>query len=371
MNEFKSTAAYIEEPIDSRVLSLRANFRALSREQVNEIARLLKRFMDGSFPELYLSWDNGGRKWREKAVNMEIESGICGVNGAFLSFIGWLRSDIVYNAISFKKAWNAMVCPSVPQMYDNCAADYPDYYENNIRSVVEDPEQLKSALLDLFAVPAHESVKRMHGADLKGGVTARKAADGSFFGEMELAISLFCVNSKVDMIADKLNLLAGQLCNELVNINAHVGISVPCIGSQSPYMKYFGCGGGTPDYKNGFFMCSLSWANIVSRMTVNDFDLTLSPDTGIDVSVLPSGAVMVRSRKKVMEANVTELCQMKRKFYAALYPGKSFLPYGILKRGMWSQISRPRCDWELVPVFEDEIVTHKEGIEFRHNSFCG
>lgn len=141
-NEFTSAAFHIGEPTDSRILSLRAGFCALTQQQVNELARRMKRFMDESLPELCLSWNNDGKKRREKDVKREIECGVCGINGAFLSFDGFIRSELVYNASSLKKAKNALLCPTLPQRYDNCAADYPEYYEKHISGVLNDPERL-------------------------------------------------------------------------------------------------------------------------------------------------------------------------------------------------------------------------------------
>lgn len=368
-NEFTSAAFHIGEPTDSRILSLRAGFCALTQQQVNELVRRMKRFMDESLPELCLSWNNDGKKRREKDVKREIECGVCGINGAFLSFNGFIRSELVYNASSLKKAKNALLCPTLPQRYDNCAADYPEYFEKHISGVLNDPERLKTAMSGLFSVPAHESVKPTHGADLSGGITTRRAADGSFFGNMDLAMSLVCVESMVETIADELLLFAERLSAEFVDLNAHVGLETQCIAAQSVYMRYFGCGGRLPDYSNGFFLCALSWVNIVSRRTLDAFALTLSSDADIVASELPGGAYMLKSKKALMETNIPELCRMKRMLYPALYPGRCFFQYRAMQGGAWTQISRPRCDWEPIPVLDEEIIILEDGIELRHSAY--
>jgi len=304
------------------------------------------------------------------------------------------KNDSVYNQTTFSKYMQLLrmglpFC-SIPNAFRQCAPDYPAYFASHFPPKCSEPEQLKQSLLRTFNEPGHKSLGFVRGLDLTGGFfgSISTTEPGIYQGKVCLTAVLACIAAHFPEFISVLEAFAVHTAETYGRMNALLGVDVgPMSTDCNPYRMYFShisreqiantSANGIPfvasDVYPYYFLCGMSWLNIVSANTrtliPNALELAANnPD--LIARNLKNGSLYLRCAADPLNTDIPDIQQGKRILYNALYPGRQQLRISDLyDTAFYSPPAKPRTNWELVPVDAEEIEVTDTLITLQHKNY--
>ncbi len=354
--------------IDCRKLILSGSFFALSSEQADNLTALYFQYFSDRFgEECVLDWRFQDRACRDISVALQKHKL---KNGAYqLMMQGNVICDTVYNKTTFRAYIREVEHPRFPREHigEYESIDYESYYQARIQNCFEKPEMLKSAILALFDLEGKYHLGESQQPDLFGHLVVLPVGhtkEQLFCGEFRFSVPVFCIGEELDAIAEEFLAFGMELCSRFDNTNVQIQLNA----DEGIYSSYFGqfhsndCSAENVMFRHYARQCYLpeiGWANIVCKNSSQLGIETPSKTAKTSLLVKPSarGGTLVRVNRSISKSSIADLKNVKRVIYHVVLPRSN-----TLQLDDW----HPRCKWEVVPIFPEELTVSDRCITFHH-----
>lgn len=387
MAAFHSVTECNNVPVDSRYLFLEAEYFDLTREQADSLIEAFVVWCEGLFSEGFVTdWDCCGLKsrWKtgkpEKLLSAFREDGIrnFGLSGA-------VRCNTIYNKTSYRTYLRTQrySMPGRPKGSD-VSEDYWAFYRTQAAKIKSGELDWISGILSFFEEPHRVRRTILDPEELLGVATKFPywANDGLFHGDLWLQVPIYCLGDGLHEMANAFSAFLEHWAGELSNLNGRVAISpFNGVSKWSGYMRYFGSDEEkmAPPPPQGYipvewykyaYLCGAEWFNVVSPLVQTHLP-TLWADAqkteGILANRHSNGNISLKLDQDPETADVEDLRKMKDLLYDGLYPGMGTMMKSHFLDPEWTgMLTKPRMDWERIPIRREEILETEDAIIFRH-----
>lgn len=374
MFEYCSVAPHINEIIDCRVVEMRFNFYQAQNKQCSLLAEHyvseLRRLLGDAF---YLNWQYSGKNVNESTVLQKLSKI---PDSCTISFEGDAFSNIVFDRGSFRQYDRCLQNPFRQIPADPfVSVDYSDVFTSLFGNIT-DLDQVKASLLKLFSLENRYKKTSWCTHDAMSLLSVRKQSDSLFCGEGYFRIGVFCLGKQADKFANELSKLLKGLSAFLPNLSGHIALTPITASCVSNHMLYFGGNSSTdashsheintqnrPDF---LYLSGAEWYNVLSASQVILLSNAEIPKD-ILTERLNNGGMVVKAASDCAETQIQDLGKIKRFLYPILFPGTRKVKLSqFLDPACMASLIKPRCGWEQIPVFEDEISISEDFILFQH-----
>lgn len=245
------------------------------------------------------------------------------------------------------------------------STDFSQYWNSLFPQKPDDPMEIKAGILQIFQEKGKHFIGTYPTYDIQACFTAiPDECNTSFHGYADLEISVFCLNDHVLTVSECLSRVAIHLFLQYKNISTQVFLQ-PCSDSYKRYFRR----SRIPDdsqlqngchprlWQEAHYLAGCEWMNIVSPRTSVHLANAIKPlDTKMIIQELGGGGLVVQSSKTILEYDVDDALKMKKYLYPALRPGYSSVPLRLLfgpEKDIYCL--HPRSQWEIVPIFDEEV----------------
>lgn len=368
--------------VDCRMIQLEMHMFSLSRAQLTELAVYCASYFHDLFSsEFYQQWNWRNRKTSFETLLKKISCFASHKNHFDFNCCADVLSSAVYDSKSFRAYDEMLFGSNSKYIWDKTlmSADYPEILQK-YSADIKNPEKCKETILSLF----YEKEKKMLGLWRKHDATVNyivfphhECAD-LYQGLFNFRIAYKCINDAVSFARGLIDFLLHAM-HISPNINATIALSpVQSPSNVSPHMLYFG--GNVPvNYLENlakqfghtldryYHIYGAEWFNLVSPFVSARLPKFVADEKNMAVDKLSNGATVVKSTKNIDETDVGDLLNLKKYLYPVLYPGgcKIIVPE-LDNYKTWSYLTKPRCQWECVPVLPEEITVEKNVIRLSY-----
>lgn len=386
----RSTAPYLGESIDCRHLQLVCEFYELSKDEAISLVQETTQWLQNIFRTEYIAvWRCNGHQASEKKV---LEKGQTVLSSGMTfnwSVEAFVCSEVIYNSLSLKKYTSYM------QRYVSSAMvplgiskDFGVYWESLFPNGRCDNSELHRQIVRLFQ-EGNRCCNSIHGfPDAQGSlwVTPHSHNQDLFYGSFSVSISKFCLGDWLRQTATQFSDFLQCLNNTYCHLNGRVmlqPLSLP--PGNSPYMNYFGqhclddgsyqiANQSQGEWNRTYYLRGVEWMNVISpraRIHLPTLIADSEKKDGVYCRELNNGSILLKSKKPVDLYDVGDARVLKKLVASGLYPGGSqfllrrLFPVDLSKKTL---LEYPRCDWSVVPVFENEICLVGSILVFRSES---
>lgn len=379
----KSTIPLYPNPIDSRCLQMELSYYMLDKKQTDNLIisfyNWCLSFMNNQCID---EWYWGQRKVTSASIPLRISQSTAYTFGLDANVI----SEVVYDKKTYKANKQKLLADvSISQRDLDCSSDYYEFYETQFLDVPESPSVWKEKILAFFNEKGRVCFSPIASTDIHAFASACPyySKPNLFYGSIRFCVFLYCVSSNISSATLNMMSFLNKASISSVNINACISLSPilspsPC----SPHMTYFGgnvlqdgthiaAGVMATEWYKSYYLQGAEWYNIVSPLVqhhVPNLSNDISNHLNLAYEKLDTGGIAVWIKKDIHSTDIDDLIPMKQLLYPALYPGMMRISKQyILSRGDTGLITKPRRRWELIPIFEDEIIVTDNNIIFQHH----
>lgn len=388
MKELKTMAYSLGKISDCRDLFLEMEFHSLTKEKVIALCELCYQSTYMLLEDTFFTvWNWKSKKIPSRNILRKIAKSVKkDFPWIAFSFEGEVTSDMVYNLSTY---YRHCLCfyPSQPGEKTltgtGACMDYADWILPLLSSDIS-PEQYKEIVKEVFKVKGKHPQFEYWSHDTMGFFTAQRHEYSSelYYGDFKIRISYGCIESCVDSFAEKFTDILKQASGQVKNVSGRVGIrSLSGPGPYSSYMDYFGhdvlmdgshqqMGMDAREWYPNYYFCGAEWFNLLSPLQLQHI-----PNIENDAKEYPeltlqrcaNGGMILQLNKMISSIDIGDFIPIKKVLYNALYPGKNeFLLEHFCDPELWVYWAKPRCKWEYVPIFDEEIIVTDRGIVFQH-----
>ena len=349
--------------IDNRKLIMRIGYYSLTLKKVHELANEFYFFVNKLFPDCVFDWKLQNRAFKDFNDALRDRSM---KNGSYSLFMrGNFICEEVYNKTTFRRFERETSYPKSSQSLRG-ADESIDYlpYKRERSSVTWDVQREKEAALEQFDLEGKRYLAESVAPDVlaEGVNIPMDFSKPLFYGFFLLQIPVFCLENETNQIADRLLQFCLELEETFKKINAYVELNP----RKECYSMYFGLFA-----KNGFaselpyrgisrclYFPEFGWGNVISSVTreLKTQFFTNEEATRISVNETRSGGLCVRCCNPIMEMSIADLKSIKSVMYEYILP----------RHSIWKGICDFRKEWELVPIFNNELTVYNVGFVFQH-----
>lgn len=380
MSNFVSMATLQNETVDCRMVQLELEFYHLDGSQLKNICIMLfDEILNLLGEEFYLHWSLNGKHISGDALRKRI--------GKTAGPVTWgccgdVTSAVVWNAKTFKEYDRKLQYRLGSFDRERISVNYLNTFQELFTSA-NSKEKIKAALMGMFNMDHQKKMALWRNHDLTMGFYSHSYHHNAnlYYGTINVSIALPCLRENSCPFSAQLVSLACKASELISNISGRVMLSpIYPIGPCSGHMEYFGkLPDGFPappfelwsiEWNPFFYLQGAEWFNLISPLQRKHLPSIISevinyPD--VTVCELSNGGITVQCKKGILKTDISELLQIKHLLYNALFPGKS----EMLFEHLWdpnalSYNTKPRPQWEYVPMFDDEITVLTDRIVFQH-----
>ena len=387
MAAFHSVTECNNVPVDSRYLFLEAEYFDLTREQADSLIEAFVVWCEGLFSEGFVTdWSCCGLKGREKTGKLEkllpmIREG----DGWAIGAEGAVRCDAIYNKTSFRAYLRTQRYPALGYLKEvDISEDYWAFYRTQAMKIKSGELDWISGILSFFEEP--NRVPRTTLDHLELLATAMKqpyrANNGLFQGELAVHVPIYCLGDSLHEMANAFSAFLNQKAGEIANMNGHVAVA-PNRGPDrwSSHMTYFGSDEQevAPPPPKGYepiewyqyaYLCGAEWFNVVSPLVQTHLSALWADarkTEGILANRHSNGNISLKLDQDPETVDVEDLRKMKDLLYDGLYPGMGTMMKSHFLNPEWTgMLTKPRMDWERIPIRREELLETEDAIIFRH-----
>ena len=354
----RSAATKLGEIVDCRQVKLLGTYYSLPSETADRLVHDFYTFLMERLSEnCVLYWSTSPRKValsdQIALYNFQKQFGVYD-----FYLYGYVKSEIVYNKKTYKEFERYKTHPANSLRAfpgGDMSIDYTKYYYRNVKPYARDPVSYKKALLRLFDLEGRVHLGEYYTQDIHGSCWKykQKGADNLFLGEFSLEAGFYCLGEEADTWAERMLKFGKQLSEKYENVNIQIEINP----SSKAYARYYGeyLKRGPLDQNDSLlqacathlYFTGVGWAHIASPATL-ELETVRFVDPKSDTvheEKLANGARMIRVNTPISGVRIYDLKDMKRHIYSLIMPRKN-------KPGVQE---RPRCYWEMIPVFDNEL----------------
>lgn len=266
------------------------------------------------------------------------------------------------------------------------SADYWEYIDHRFKECGSD-SLLKEAVCDLFHEPNRINLNYYNACDLQCKFFSNPYWNDpkQCHGSISVTLGLGCVAGFEQNIAESYVEFIKELCPILGLANGRVGISPQPAGQHlSSYMQYFGMGHVHGDNSHKiencwpnewypyYYLCGVEWGNVISPLTQKHLPMireNIQEQKTVISEELPNGSLFVGLNKPILQTDLQDMFILRQLVDEALYPGEG-REYDLVELRKHNSTVSPRSAWELVPVYNDEIVVKDGVLSFHRQGVC-
>ncbi len=366
----KSLAESRGQIVDLRQLQFSGTFFSLSEESADELMRSLCQFVIEEFgPQFILDWKMGSRTLKDinSFASRKNEN-----RSYSIELSGNALCDRIYNKSSFRKYERDKILSIIPPSShsDLESIDFAEYYDKEVAPLLGNNIQAKDALLKLLNLEG----KYPRGLGLIPDIFAHFSSapmykDNMFYGEYTLFISSYCLGKDLDYWAGILCEFGKSILKKFANTNIRIELN-PKWGKF--YSFYFGQYPSQGDkmlheipfreHTRAIYVTEIGWAHLLCKRTLELG--TINPkrsaacffNNSVIKEKLEGGGLFVRASKPLSLAGVQDLKSVKSYLYDIVMPRSRTLSLA------W----KIRSNWQIVPVFDDELTIVGNTATFTH-----
>lgn len=379
-NLFTSTAEHWGEPIDCRKLTLDGDYYFLSPEAALAMAEDITNWLADLLADSF--WvrrclDHKGVR-REFVVPKLIEM-LQTRNFVYYTEEAMALSPVVYNLKTYQSYLRRSYIHGSPELDFMVAQDYPRFWNGLFPEGKPDPEQLKQSILRIFRETGKKQIGGYYTADVSTvfSIYPYRNHPNLYHGTICISFSAFCLNSRLDEMAEYFAQFAEYLSRTYRKLNIQVALR-PYHGSTTPYMHLFGAHSRTDgshedvncmanEWYPTYYLQGVEWYNSLSPLTQQHLSHSAVSEV-FQIKETAEGALTVKATKPISRFDIPDAVEMKKWLLPTLYPGmndfrlRSLFYDSIAPKSM---STFPRCTWAILPVFEDEIYILPDYLVFR------
>ena len=349
------------EAIDSRYLRIYGTFYSVSKEEATALALAYYTFFSSILKESFvIEWKNENGHLLKNIQDMITTKKSLVYNFALE---GYVKSNIVNNKKTLNE-YNKMIYRNSNNII--VPDTYTPYYHKNIQSNIGDHEALKEAVLRLFDEEGQIPLTNNKLYDVQGGFSNAymTGTSGLYYGEFCFMIRLFCIEDSVnrwsDLFAD-----FGRKMMRFDNINICIDIDSGLPGISDPYSLHYGRDSISCDnsslvfsdmriYLRYFYITEICWGHFISSETAKlGLNLMQKSDSDIvEFEQTENSGIYIHLKTSIDKSTIHDLKQMKKIIYSCVLPRFGTHPLHHIST---VDEARLRRDWEVVPVFRDEL----------------
>lgn len=300
-------------------------------------------------------------------------------------------SESIYNNKTFRQYAKELAFDTSTTLKNHgISIDYIDRFDKYFTDV-NDSQSIKSAVLKIFNEDGRKKMAFWRSHDFSGIFSTFEYDQFSnlYRVNFSLQIALQCLGSHTCDYAKKMTELLIELSEITPNIGGHVNISpIHWPARSTGHLQYFGgnIGDNASKFqhrKEGYldvewypyyYIGGAEWFNVISPLQMQHLqciDKNQEISSGIICKKLSSGGMAVFLNKNITDTDVSDLKNIKQLLYNALYPGHGkILLCQLFNRDELTHFCKPRPQWELVPMFDDEVEVTQDRIIFKHKNCC-
>lgn len=288
-------------------------------------------------------------------------------------FSGYVKNDVVYNKKTQRKLIRSLTYPAFPEIpSDNDPKElsgYNEYYKTHIQCYLNNPWELKKALLVLFDRQGGTNKENTIYPDISVYLANQplKGTKDLSGGTFSFAISAYSIDYEIDDFVQDVVQFSKDLVNRYSNVNIEINYNKMPISLILPYSVYFGenaCFSGVKEvdkiihYLPYYYVNGVSWGHFISAKTQLLRKCGQADCSDNLVSELcGDNTLFVHPKHPFSKVTIYDLKEMKRFLYPLIMPRKR----------RFSLNTSFRQYWEDVPVFEDEISVADGKVCFSHH----
>ena len=257
-------------------------------------------------------------------------------------------------------------CISRPKRNVACSSNCksPERYMETILASSTDMEEAKGKIVTLFNIDNVPYDSEFYHDDFLVHYSCMPMEETNgilFCGHVHLEVSAHAVEDNIDNWAEQLKQLALSMKALVGNMNIHIMLN----SGREPYSRYYGLYNSILTirtdqlelYSRMLYLTEIGWTNLLCSATRN-LGIHLSIDSELSIVELADGGLLVGGSNPITSTGVDALKKIKKVLYPTILPRSRFHPYQHL-------IIRPQ--WEVVPVFDDEINISEQDLIFEHH----
>jgi len=377
------TANHFGEIIDCRTLRFDASFYKLKKEDALELAVDFYDYIEKQFRQSsVLLWEINNRVLKNSTQILESGTKVLDI---FLT--GDVYSERVYHKTSLRD-YNKKLENS-PVFYMGLtlpfvSVDYPEYVETCLAPYDMQPKAFKKALCNLFSEENRINQRQFRGHDLSGMfLCAPNYSIGlAFAGKLRIDLSVACFKEELEEYSANMRKYACYLSEKYTNINITIGIDQ----SGGDYVRYLGSLKKTGIEERNYaemnskakylYLCNVGWFNVVSPSIIRALwnnetqagqyvlEKNSEGDLNFRQEALSNGALCLGFDRSILGMSMDALKGLKRKLYPVLLPAEGLRGLKPICRKNGKFYSY-RCNWENVPILDEEILVTEEKVEFQ------
>lgn len=383
MSKYTSMATTLNTYADCRMLTLELEFHKLERAQMIELAHYCAQQIHDLFSgDVYAIWHSHGRRCSyEKLIDKLLnERSYCD-----FSFEADFCSECVYDrksAAEFERKRTFLANTSAEVPY--CSTDYLEYFVDHF-SNIHDSNDIKTAIVSTSVLPGKYFRSKWFNYDISSSFDAVCHANDPerFKGSYTMQVALMSLGTNAEEMADyfkKVLTSAAQIAN---TVSGRVLLSpFTAVSYTSPHMCYFGEVDATKvvstaeteayysveDWYRYLYFCGAEWFNLLTPRQMShlsNFPDLCEAQNNVAVEKMANGSVAIGSKKPITEFEPLDLMPIRKLLYPALYPGASAIPLDVLLNPcLYAFMAKFRPQWEMIPIFEDEISIEEKYLRF-------
>lgn len=371
--QFHTLADQLGSCVDGRVLYLNLEYCNVPFELMKETAIAFYQFTSDFYQDQFVSqwcFSGGERLYYPRDVIRELKDDR---SIAIFNVEANVKTPSCYSKMHFREFKRRLLYDTTLRRQEY-ALDFDAYYKSRIEPVLMDAERLREATIKLFLEQDRKPFLTYNTADSNGGFFSMPEQLGStyYHGSLSLSIAVGC-------LGDRLNHAAKIFADELQNLCVLLGTASGRV-SVCPYAYAIGNNVYTRYYRERdlpvideemperilphnwnrvAYLRGFEWANVLSPQAAKKIAPALvskSAEGAVSVEMLSNHGAFVQLNMPIDAVDVDDLLILKRFLYPALYPGKSSTAAVTpVIRGLTPAQFFPRCRWERIPFFPEEI----------------
>lgn len=363
--------------IDNRLLSLDVHFYMLRNADIKQLAAEFMGFVRSILPPDIILRSQWGRK---AGFHLDLQKEIDSAQREIeFSFEADFVSTVVYNTKTFRQFDKRLKFECHPQR--SMPDEYALYYKKLFSSSEANEKVIQQSLVELFSISGRVPSATYTGHDISGFFhsTPYWKHPHMQHGKFRFTIAKECLKAELPIYADRMATFLEDTALELHNIGGTVRIA-PHSYAITPYMYYFGnqyVMDGSHEsaqcYPNEwypfYYHNGIEWFNLLTPLAASKLTVKAPEAHSLICKDLENGGQISQMRKSIGEVDIPDYSVMKDHLYNALIPGISRIPLNvILNPREIGYLSKPRMDWECLPIHATEICIENNDVIFKHQS---
>lgn len=286
---------------------------------------------------------------------------------------GYVKNNIVYNKKTQREFTRSAVYPAFPKKSSTVdpkeLSGYNDYYKTKIQCTLNNPQELKKALLGLFDAKGGTNKEDGIYPDISVYLANQpfKGTNNLSGGTFLFAISAYSIDCAINEFVQDVVQFGKDLVSRYSNVNIEINYNKIPFSLTLPYAVYFGenlYSSGVKEvdkirnYLPYYYVNGVSWGHFISTKTqlLRKCDCFDCCDNLVS-EWCGNNTLFVHPKHTFSESTIYDLKEMKRFLYPLILPRKR----------SFSLDTSFRQYWEDVPVFEDEISVADGKVCFSHH----